>query len=113
MATEKRYIEVNALMENRIWKCGGDPYDQYYMGYQDALDNVEVTIDNQPTADVVPVDDIKLHHILIDQNGIPEVKLQFGDRTLILRREGDPVDVRELVHYLFKQESYQNYTTGR
>ena len=55
MATEKRYIEVNALMEDRIWKCGGDPYDPYYMGYQDALDNVEVTIDNQPNADVVEV----------------------------------------------------------
>ena len=52
---EKRYIEVNALMEDRIWKCGGDPYDPFYMGYQDALDNVEVTIDNQPTADVVEV----------------------------------------------------------
>ena len=55
MGTEERYVEVNALMEDRIWKCGGDPYDPYYMGYQDALDNVEVTIDNQPTADVVKV----------------------------------------------------------
>lgn len=55
MVTEKRYIEVNALMEDRIWKCGGDPYDPYYMGYQDALDNVEVTIDNQSTANVVEV----------------------------------------------------------
>ena len=55
MATEKRYIEVNALMEDRIWKCGGDPYDPYYMGYQDALDNVEVTIENQPTVDAVEV----------------------------------------------------------
>lgn len=55
-------------------------------------------IEKMTTVDAVSVDEIKLHHILIDQNGIPEVKLQFGDRTLILRREDDPVDVREVVH---------------
>ena len=54
MAT-KRLIDSNALMEDSIWKCGGDPYDPYYMGYQDALDNVEVTIENQPTVDAVEV----------------------------------------------------------
>ena len=55
MATEKRLIDAYALMEETVWKCGGDPYDQYYMGYQDALDNVEVTIENQPTVDAVEV----------------------------------------------------------
>ena len=55
MATEKRLIDANALMEETVWKCGGDPYDQYYMGYQDALDNVEVTIENQDTVDAVEV----------------------------------------------------------
>ena len=55
METEKRLIDAYALMEETVWKCGGDPYDQYYMGYQDALDNVEVTIENQPTVDAVEV----------------------------------------------------------
>ena len=55
MATEKRLIDANALMKAHVWKCGGDPYDQYYMGYQDALDNVEVIIENQPTVDAVEV----------------------------------------------------------
>lgn len=41
---------------------------------------------------------IMLHHIIIDENGIPEVKLQLGDKTLVLRREDDPVDVREVIH---------------
>ena len=59
---------------------------------------VNAAIDNAPTVDAVPVDKIIFHHILIDENGIPEVKLQFGERTLILRREDDPVDVREVVH---------------
>lgn len=49
-----------------------------------------------PTVDAVPVDEIIFHHILIDKNGIPEVKLQFGERTLVLRRK-DPVDVVEVV----------------
>lgn len=47
---------------------------------------------------VVPVDKIQLHHIQIDKDGIPEVKLQFGERILILRRENDPLDVVEVVH---------------
>ena len=55
MATEKRLIDTNVLMEDSIWKCGGDPFDPYYMGYQDALDNIEVTIENQPTVDAVEV----------------------------------------------------------
>ena len=57
---------------------------------------VNAVIDNAPTVDAVPVDKIIFHHILIDKNGIPEVKLQFGERTLILRKT-DPVDVVEVV----------------
>jgi hypothetical protein len=48
------------------------------------------------TVDAVPVDEFRLHHILIDNEGVPEVKLQFGDRYVILRT--DPVDVRQVVH---------------
>lgn len=36
---------------------------------------------------------IELHHVLIDENGVPEVKLQFGKETIILHT--DPVDARE------------------
>ena len=55
-------------------------------------------MDNAPTVDAVPVDKFQIHYIKIDQNGIPEVKLQFGERTLILRNEDEPVDVREVAH---------------
>ena len=51
-----------------------------------------------PRVDAVPVDEVIFHNILIDENGIPEVKLQLGDRVLVLRRENDPVDVRQVVH---------------
>lgn len=59
------------------------------------------------SADVVPVDKIIFQHILIDENGIPEVKLQFGERTLTLRREGDPVNVREIVHGHWEQKKHK------
>ena len=52
-----------------------------------------------PRVDAVTVDEIIFHHILIDENGIPEVKLQLGDRTLVLRREDDPVvDVKKVIY---------------
>lgn len=57
---------------------------------------VNAAIDNAPTVDAVPVDKIIFHHLLIDKDGIPEVKLQLGERTLILRKT-DPVDVVEVV----------------
>lgn len=50
-----------------------------------------------PIVDAVPVDEIIFHHILIDENGIPEVRLQFGEKIMILRREDDPVDVAQVV----------------
>jgi len=49
-----------------------------------------------PSTNNVPVDEIRLHHILVDENGVPEVKLQFGETFVLLR--GDRVDVREVVH---------------
>ena len=55
MDNGKRLIDADALMEAHVWKCGSDPYDPYYMGYQDALDNVEVVIENLPTVDAVEV----------------------------------------------------------
>lgn len=100
MANEKRLIDANALAEqvdnlcadwNENW-IGND--NQSFILHSDVSD----LICDAPTVDAVPVDDILLHHILIDENGIPEVKLQFGDRTLVLRSEGDPVDAVEVVH---------------
>ena len=92
MATEKRYIEVNALMEDRIWKCGGDPYDPYYMGYQDALDNVEVTIDNQPTADVVEIDVISKWLYQIAMNNVGSPSLLSASCIEIISRLGGLVE---------------------
>ena len=101
MATEKRLIDINPVIYDfrsitieARYKFRNNP------AMNEVIDLFDMFVDHlrkQPIVDAVPVDDIILHHILIDQNGIPEVTIQLGDRTLILRREGDPVDVREVV----------------
>ena len=64
----------------------------------------EWELDQVPTVDVVEVDKIFLHHILIDENGIPEVKLQLGERVFILRNEDEPVDAVKGVHGQWKPD---------
>ena len=56
-----------------------------------------------PRVDAVPVDEIRLHHILIDNEGVPEVKLQIGDRYFVLHT--DPVDVTKVVHGRWERTS--------
>lgn len=51
------------------------------------VDRVIDLVKNQPAAT------IQLHHVLIDENRVPEVKLQFGNDTLTLHT--DPVDARK------------------
>lgn len=99
MATEKRlkgYDHITLESFTRHITKHREPYDQYDMGYVDAVEQIETFLEYN-TVDAVEVDkfNIKLHHILIDNEGVPEVKLQIGDRYLILHT--DPVDVREVV----------------
>ena len=61
----------------------------------DGLDVVRY-LDTLPTVDAVPVGEIIFHHLIIDKDGIPELKLQLGERTLTLRKK-DPLDVVEVV----------------
>ena len=98
MATEKRLIDANALKKEIVdFKLNLHPQNQDYgTGYFSALSVVEGLLAYAPTVDAVPVDKIKLHHIIIDNEGVPEVKLQVGDRYFLLRT--DPVDVREVVN---------------
>jgi hypothetical protein len=102
MATEKRLIDANALIldlkdeleyETPMFSAEQNKWIDY--GLIVAIKDVKY----QPTVDAVEVDKIKLHHIIIDNEGVPEVKLQIGDRYFILR--SDPVDVREVVHSRF------------
>lgn len=67
----------------------------------------------ETAVDAVSVDEIIFHHILIDENGIPEVKLQFGDRMMVLRREDEPLDIREVVHGRWDVEVGMNYNRDR
>lgn len=98
MTTEERLISADAFIEDikteimNLYLDGkkGTPRPR------EELYAIIDRINEQPTVDAVPVDDIKLLHILIDNEGVPEVKLQIGDRYFILRT--DPVDVREVVH---------------
>ena len=61
----------------------------------DGLDVVRY-LNTLPTVDAVPVGEIIFHHLIIDKDGIPELKLQLGERTLTLRKK-DPLDVVEVV----------------
>lgn len=96
MATEKRMIYLEDV-RNVLYDA-------------DAITMKGVAIINQfPTVDAVPVDEIKLHHVIIDNEGVPEVKLQIGDRYFLLRT--DPVDVREVVHGWWIEKPYLLGTT--
>lgn len=88
MATEKRLIRADVTVE-AFTKWLTSPYDGRMPA--DIVDEI-------PTVDAVEVDkiNIRLHHILIDNEGVPEVKLQIGDRYFILHT--DQVDVAEVVH---------------
>ena len=91
MATEKRLIDASPLIEKY---SGGDELKSISKSLHDSIFVEELR--NAPIVDAVPVDDIKLHHILIDNEGVPEVKLQIGDRYFVLRT--DPVDAVKVVH---------------
>ena len=83
-----RLIDANAMRED--WMENGE--NEYVYDTNAVIDS----IDAQPTVDAIPAEDIKLHHILINNEGVPEVKIQIGERYFILY--ADPVDVREAVH---------------
>jgi hypothetical protein len=55
MATEKRLIDANELMDDKVWLCGGFVGDPYCDGYMEALDKVETVIREFPTVDAVEV----------------------------------------------------------
>lgn len=86
MATEKRLIDANALLDFALNRYGGIV--------------IPSDINSFPTVDAVLVDDIKFHYLRIDPDGVPEVKLQFGKTFMVLRT--DPVNVREVVHGRWK-----------
>lgn len=96
MATEKRLIDADELFGrlNEVRKELRPMFDNYALGYERAMEIAELI----PTVDAVEVDkfNVRLHHILIDNEGVPEVKLQIGDRYFILHT--DPVDVAEVEH---------------
>ena len=51
----------------------------------------------------------KLHYIKIGKDGVPEVKLQIEDETIVLHT--DPVDVAEVVHGQWIEKPYLLGTT--
>ena len=73
MATEKRLIYAHDLWSDIMML----PHN----GDMISSEEVEQAIQDAPTVDAVPVDDIRLHHILIDKEGVPEVKLQIDDKV--------------------------------
>ena len=102
MKNKERLIYANEVIEEIDEIIGNinfsSPYQNDIHLIVDGLERARDCVLDAIPVDAVLVDDIILHHILIDENGIPEVKLQFGDRELVLRRENDPVDVVEVAH---------------
>lgn len=49
-------INVDELMRNKVWFCGGFVGDDYTQGYMDALDKVEEVIREQPIVKAIPFD---------------------------------------------------------
>ena len=87
---------ISELRYDRDQDCNRYNY-WYEKAERDSKYNFAIDrISEAETVDAVPVDEFKLHHIIIDNEGVPEVKLQFGDRFVTLRT--DPVNVREVVH---------------
>ena len=101
MVTEKRLIDANAF---KVFLEGvrQDYIEDNTFSSDFAANVIETVQENYlelaPTVEAVELDkcNFKLHHILIDNEGVPEVKIQIGDRYFILRT--DPVDVVEVVH---------------
>lgn len=99
MATEKRLIDskgkftLNAGDITGHIMCVENGYATVFDRFAKVV--CKFSLLDAPTVDAVPVDEFKLHHVIIDNEGVPEVKLQIGDRYFILRT--DPVDVREVV----------------
>ena len=93
MATEKRLMYVEDFEKNLCHYCNTylseEPCEPKECWVHDVIAQTDIV-------DAVPVDKIKLHHVIIDNEGVPEVKLQIGDRYFLLQT--DPVDVREVVH---------------
>lgn len=49
-------INVDELMRDKVWFCGGFVGDDYTQGYMDALDKVEEVIREQPIVKAIPFD---------------------------------------------------------
>ena len=111
MATEKRLIDA----KGKFTLNAGDITGHIMCvenGYATVFDRFakivcKFSLLDAPTVDAVPVSDIRLHHIHIDNEGVPEVKLQIGDRYFIMRT--DPVDAVKVVHGRWE---YHDFYTG-
>lgn len=55
MTNEKYLVDINVILSNNVWFCGGYVGDKYSEGYMDALDEVETVIRNTPKVDAVEV----------------------------------------------------------
>lgn len=55
MNKEKRLIDAEGVLRDKVWFCGGFVSDDFSMGYMEALDKVETVIRQAPTVDAVPV----------------------------------------------------------
>jgi hypothetical protein len=102
MATKKReFIDPNELMRyiNEKHCFSGLPMAAHICTME--------LLTYAPRVNAVPVDEVKFLYWAIDKNGIPELKIQLGDKILCLRREGDPVDVREVVHGRWEEDGWE------
>lgn len=95
METKKRLIDANAY--DAILKNREETLIEYSGSLSGAIKGCRELLAEEPTVDAVPVDEIKFLYCAIDKKGIPELKIQLGDRIFCLRRDNDPVDVVPVV----------------
>ena len=76
MATKKRLVDIDVLIAGYKACLENDPHE--YIPPAMIVEDLE----SQPLVDAVPVDEIKFLYCAIDKNGIPELKIQLGERII-------------------------------
>ena len=79
----------------KLWL--NDHYKQAYdKTVHDIFNAVRKRIRGAARVDAVPSSSVSLHHVIIDKDGVPEVKLQLRHKFFTFHL--DPVYVRQVVH---------------
>ena len=80
-------ISRSALLEDKVFLCGGFVGDEYAKGYMEALDKVEETIKNAPTVEPVRGEWIPVSERLPEKDGY-----------FLITTSDNEIDIREYLY---------------